>query len=52
MTLTAGFGGVSDHACAALANARKVVDICEQERITRVVPPTAAASPDRIGDKR
>jgi carbamoyltransferase len=36
MTLTAGFGGVSDHACAALANARTVVGICEQERITRV----------------
>jgi carbamoyltransferase len=36
MTLTAGFGGVTSHACAALSNARAVLGVCEQERITRV----------------
>ena len=36
MTLTAGFGGVSRHACAALADAETVLGVCEQERITRV----------------
>jgi carbamoyltransferase len=36
MTLTAGFGGVSNHACAALSSAEAVLGVCEQERITRV----------------
>ena len=36
MTLTAGFGGVSRHACAALADGESVFGVCEQERITRV----------------
>ena len=36
MTLTAGFGGVSRHACAALVNEETVLGVCEQERITRV----------------
>ncbi len=36
MTLTAGFGGVSRHACAALADEQTVLGVCEQERITRV----------------
>jgi carbamoyltransferase len=36
MTLTAGFGGVTNHACAAVSNARTVLGVCEQERITRV----------------
>ena len=34
--LTAGFGGVSRHACAALANGETLLGVCQQERITRV----------------
>jgi carbamoyltransferase len=52
MTLTAGFGGLSNHACAALANAQAVLGVCEQERITRVRGAGVAASglPDQALD--
>ena len=35
-TLNVGFGGLAKHACAALADNRSVLGVCEQERITRV----------------
>lgn len=36
MTLTVGLGGVRRHGCVALANARGLISVCEQERVTRV----------------
>jgi carbamoyltransferase len=36
MSLALGIGGVTQHACAALSDQRRVLGICEQERITRV----------------
>jgi carbamoyltransferase len=36
MGLHVGIGGIRRHACAALADDRHVLGICEQERITRV----------------
>jgi carbamoyltransferase len=35
-TLNVGFGGLAKHACAALADSRSVLGVCEQERVTRV----------------
>ena len=35
-TLNVGLGGLARHACAALADSRSVLGVCEQERITRV----------------
>jgi len=36
MSLNVGLGGVTRHACAALTDGRRVLGVCEQERITRV----------------
>jgi carbamoyltransferase len=36
MTLSVGIGGITHHACAALADSQSVLGVCEQERITRV----------------
>ncbi len=35
-TLFLGLGGVMRHACAAIADGRQVLGVCEQERVTRV----------------
>ncbi len=35
-TLTLGLGGVTRHGCAAIADDRQVLAVCEQERVTRV----------------
>jgi carbamoyltransferase len=34
--LSLGLGGVTRHACAAIADDRRVLAVCEQERVTRV----------------
>ena len=36
MSLTVGLGGVRRHACVAVADERRLLGVCEQERVTRV----------------
>lgn len=36
MSLNVGLGGVRHHACAAVSDARRILGVCEQERLTRI----------------
>jgi carbamoyltransferase len=49
MSLNIGLGGVNRHACAAVTDGRRVLGVCEQERITRVRG--AGSNPSGVPDE-
>src|SRR3990172_861079 len=49
MTLSAGFGGLPRHGCAAISDGGRLVAVCEQERVTRVRG--AACNPSGLPDE-